>query len=195
VKRRHAGTTSGQAFNVRRHQELAQKQRIPPGQLATRRAERLIGVLVELRAHDRANGGCAQWPERHPADAAIADELHKLAPLATVIPQAQTDHQRHPQISCSARQITKPCQRRIISPLHIVDRHHQRAALGPIRTKPIQPVNRRELIPRRLPLLNSQRPRAEPRHASKQPTSLTSSGRAQHRFEQLTRNPERDLLL
>ena len=49
LQRRHALTASSQPFLARSRQQLAHKQRIAAGQLAARRAERLLGILVQPR--------------------------------------------------------------------------------------------------------------------------------------------------
>ena len=110
-----------------------------------------------------------------------ARELEALAGEA-VIPRAP-------------RQVTEPRQRGIISPLHIINHYEQRTALSPIRAQPVQPVKRREPVRRRLTRLHSQRPRTHPCNPHKQPTPRPRRSCPQHRLEQLTRNPERDLLL
>ena len=193
--RRDAVAPRRQPLLACRRQQLAHKQRIPAGQLPARRAERLVGILVQLRAHDRANRRPAQRPKRDPLHPTIAHQLLELAALATRIARAQTQHQQHGQIPRPSRQIPKPRQRRIINPLHVIDHYQQRTTLSPIRAQPKQPVNRREPVRRRLTRLHAQRPRTHPRNTSQQPTPLPWRSRAQHRLKQLTRNPERDLLL
>ena len=174
LQRRDAVTPRRQPLIACRREQLAHKQRIPARQLPARRAERLVGTLVQLRAHNRADPRRGQRPKPDPPHPIIAQELLDLAALATRIARAQTQHQQHGQIRRPPRQVTKPRQRRIIDPLHIIDQHHQRATLSPIRTQPVQAVNRREPVRRRLPRLEPQRPRAHPRNTIKQPPPAPS---------------------
>ena len=127
-------------------------------------------------------------PDHRPAAA-------RAAALATLIARAQTHHDQQREIGCSTREITKPRERGIVSPLSIIDDYHQRPNRSAIRAQPVQPVNRGEPIGRRLPSLHTQRPRTHPRNPPDQPTPLRRRRRTQHRLEQLTRDPERHLRL
>jgi hypothetical protein len=114
----------------------------------------------------------AQRPKRDPIDPILADELLELATLAPRIARAQPQHHQERQIPRTPRDITKPRQRRIISPLHIIDDDQERATLSPIRAQPKQPVNRRKPIRWRLTRRHTQRP-----HPSAHPVKHTIHAR------------------
>ena len=194
-QRRHAPYTGRQPLLARCRQKLAHEQRIAATQLRHRRAKRFLGTLVQLAADNLTNGRRAQRPKHQPLQPAATNHLREPRPLPTQIARAQPQQQQQRQIADPTRHVTEPRQRRIIGPLHIINRHDHRTTLTAIRAQPIQPMDGREPIRRRLPLVQPQRPCTDPCDTIKQPPPLLAGCRAQHRLKQLPRHPERDLHL
>jgi len=195
VQRRYARTPGRQPFTERSRQQLAQKQRVPAGELATGRAKLLVGAVVQLSAHDRTNSSRTQRPRRDPIHTIGSQQALELAAAGTGIAGTQTQHQQQRKIRRSTAEIAEPGERGIIDPLRVIDEHHERSELGAIRAQPIEPVNRGEPISRWLPGLHAQRTRAHPRNPTDQPTPMRRGGAPQHRLKQLAGDPERHVRL
>jgi len=194
-QRPNALTAGRQRLLTRGEQELAQEQGIAAGQLGARRAGRLFGIHVQLGAHDSFNGRCTQRPERDALDIPVGRQSGELRALSIRIPSPHRHHHQQREIGRPSREVTEPCQRRVIGPLCIVDRHHERATLSAVRAQPVEPVKRREPISGRFAGLHAERMDAHVGNTGNEAAPLRRRGRAEHRLKQLTRDPERDLLL
>ena len=110
--------------------KCAEQERVPTGGLVTRRGER--SRLAELQPFlQEALGG--QGGERRRTDEAPArrrGELDERLPVRAGVRPADADDQRHGHVVEPGAEVGQPAQRRLVTPVRVVDHQGEWAPLG-----------------------------------------------------------------
>jgi hypothetical protein len=161
-------------------------------------AELLGRVFPEPAAHDRSCAGLGQRVRAEDAGPGIVAELApETGPLG--IRRAAGSHEQNGQALEATRDVAEESKRRSIGPVGVVDEEQQRCPVGQVGGQPMQPMQGAELrvpVPRREPwAARADEALREPGRAGEERLALGVRGGEDRLFEQLARDPEREVPL
>ena len=179
-----------------RPQQLGQVQRVTAAGRVHRRAQLITGRAAGRGAHHRAHRFLAQQ-RRAQHRRRLRAHRQQRSPHHRQIALTQRHQQPRRQPLQPRRQVGQPAQRRLISPVRIIDGDQQRPASRQVSHQPVQAMQHRErAVTSRLrgELAGQQRPRRGSR-PSQQRLTLTRPRPRQAPFEQLAHHAKRETRL
>ena len=127
-------------LRLQRLEQLPHEQRIAAGRLMTRGAERLLGIGSQPSAHELGHGGLAQLVRMHRDRHGIVGDLGEQPRVGRLLGRARGRHDEDVQAFQPALEVRDETQRRLVTPMQVVDQQQQRPVGGDVRRDPEQAV-------------------------------------------------------
>ena len=161
----------------------------------TRGAERLLGVGSQPSAHELGDGGLAQLARMHRNRHGIVGDLGEQPGVGRLLGRARGRRDEYLQAFQPALEVRDETQRRLVTPVQVVDQQQQRSVGGDVRRDPEQAVEDAEGdVGRGVAVIGRlEHPRRRLRGAGQPPRPV--GGIDQEGIEQLPHDAERQLAL
>ena len=156
--------------------ELAEQERIAPGDLEAGGTELAVDELAERALEQAGGGGRSERGGLKQESSAIGRQpLERLAGGALLALARRGDDQ-HRELFDPLRQVREPAQRLLVGPVEVIEAEDEGLGLGEVRTDPVQAAHQRldrvRIDAGHAQRLAAKQRRAEARGAAQQPLAL-----------------------
>ena len=158
-------------------------------------AERARGVRAAEAAHEPRRRPLAERRERQPSRATRRGNRAQRRRVRRRLPRTHRDEQHERDVGNAVGHEARPAQRLGIGPVRVVDGDQQPAALGQVRTHPVQPVQHTLLVQRRRRRLEAERRGRARGRTGEQRAAAPCSRRGQLGLEQPADHAQGELAL